>query len=41
MDYAAPMVIEMWAQDDEWANNIQLAKTRLTEMGQAVGFALT
>ncbi|PSU50540.1 xylulose 5-phosphate 3-epimerase [Photobacterium frigidiphilum] len=41
MDYAAPMVIEMWAQDDEWANNIQLAKTRLTEMGQAAGFALT
>lgn len=40
MDYAAPMVIEMWAQDDEWANNIQLAKIRLTEMGQAAGFAL-
>lgn len=38
--YRAPFVIEMWAQDDHWRQNIEMAKTRLCDMANAVGFRL-
>lgn len=40
IDYAAPLVIEMWAQDDKWKDNIILARKRLVEMAQKQGFDL-
>lgn len=40
MDYAAPLVIEMWAQDKYWLDNIKLAKQRLCTLANAQGFAL-
>jgi L-ribulose-5-phosphate 3-epimerase/hexulose-6-phosphate isomerase len=40
MDYAAPLVIEMWAQDENWLDNIKLAKKRLCTIANEQGFAL-
>jgi L-ribulose-5-phosphate 3-epimerase len=40
MNYAAPMVIEMWAQDEHWMQNIHTAKTRLAQLGHEAGFAI-
>lgn len=40
MDYAAPLVIEMWAQDDKWLENIKLAKQRLCTIANEQGFDL-
>ena len=40
INYTAPLVIEMWAQDEQWAENIQLAKSRLSEMAIAQGFEM-
>lgn len=34
MDIVVPMVIEMWAQDDNWKSNIQLAQSRLNHSCQ-------
>jgi L-ribulose-5-phosphate 3-epimerase/hexulose-6-phosphate isomerase len=41
IDYRAPLVIEMWAQDDNWSQNITLARSRLVEMAQWAGFGLS
>ncbi|MDW6091905.1 L-ribulose-5-phosphate 3-epimerase [Vibrio rhizosphaerae] len=38
--YGAPFVIEMWAHDEHWRDNIITAKQRLTAMAQSVGFPL-
>ncbi len=40
MDYSAPLVIEMWAQDEHWLENIKLAKQRLCSIANEQGFAL-
>lgn len=40
IDYAGPLVIEMWAQDENWKQNIQLAVQKLSETAQQVGFSL-
>jgi L-ribulose-5-phosphate 3-epimerase/hexulose-6-phosphate isomerase len=40
INYSAPMVIEMWAQDEQWANNIAQAKQRLLSMANDVGFEI-
>jgi L-ribulose-5-phosphate 3-epimerase len=40
IDYAAPLVIEMWAQDEHWLENIKLAKQRLCSLANAQGFDL-
>lgn len=39
MHYAAPMVIEMWAQDDHWEQNIRQAKSRIAMLGHEAGLA--
>ena len=39
INYKGPMVLEMWAQDDQWASKLRLAKSRLESMGQAAGMA--
>ncbi|SHO55327.1 L-ribulose-5-phosphate 3-epimerase [Vibrio quintilis] len=38
INYSAPMVIEMWAQDEHWYQNIATAKQRLAEMARQAGF---
>lgn len=40
MNYTAPLVIEMWAKDHNWKQNILTAKQRLTDIAQQAGFAL-
>ena len=40
MDYCAPLVIEMWAQDDNWYQNMIDAKAKLETIAQGVGFDL-
>ena len=40
MDYCAPFVIEMWAQDDKWFENIKDAKQALQTIAHKAGFAL-
>ncbi|KFA98614.1 L-ribulose-5-phosphate 3-epimerase [Vibrio sp. ER1A] len=35
-DCVVPMVIEMWAQDDNWRENIEIAKQRLNQVCQSV-----
>ncbi|MGR5303664.1 L-ribulose-5-phosphate 3-epimerase [Vibrio mediterranei] len=35
-DCVVPMVIEMWAQDDNWRENIEIAKQRLNQVCQNV-----
>lgn len=40
MDYSSPFVIEMWAQDDKWFENIKQAKKTLQEIANDAGFAL-
>lgn len=40
MDYHGPLVIEMWAQDDNWRDNILNAKARLLDIANRVGFAM-
>ena len=40
IDYCAPLVIEMWAQNDNWLADIKQAKTKLQTIGNSVGFAL-
>ncbi|GAB3526037.1 MULTISPECIES: L-ribulose-5-phosphate 3-epimerase [Photobacterium] len=40
IDYTAPLVIEMWAQDENWMENIKLAKTRLVGLANQAGFNL-
>jgi L-ribulose-5-phosphate 3-epimerase/hexulose-6-phosphate isomerase len=40
IDYSAPLVIEMWAQNDNWLDDIKNAKGRLKAMANDVGFDL-
>lgn len=40
MDYCAPFVIEMWAQDDKWFENIKEAKKSLQEIAHKAGLPL-
>ncbi|MFT7696897.1 MAG: L-ribulose-5-phosphate 3-epimerase [Reinekea sp.] len=40
IDYAAPMVIEMWAQNDQWFEDMVAAKTKLQQIANSVGFEL-
>lgn len=40
MDYSCPLVIEMWAQDEHWFDNIKLAKQRLCTIANKQGFKL-
>lgn len=40
INYTAPLVIEMWAQDEQWEEKISLAKQRLEKTAQQVGFQL-
>ncbi|MGX9415731.1 L-ribulose-5-phosphate 3-epimerase [Vibrio sp. RC27] len=40
IDYAAPLVIEMWAQNDQWFEDVIAAKAKLKEIANSVGFAL-
>lgn len=40
IDYDAPMVIEMWAQNDQWFDDIVIAKRKLKEIANSVGFEL-
>ncbi|SET02876.1 L-ribulose-5-phosphate 3-epimerase [Thorsellia anophelis] len=37
-NYAAPLVIEMWASDENWEKNIVTAKNRLREIASDNGF---
>lgn len=37
--FKGPLVLEMWAQDEHWADNITLAKSRLKSMAQGSGVA--
>ncbi len=41
INYTAPLVIEMWAQDDNWEENIRSAKSRLCSMAKSQGFELS
>jgi L-ribulose-5-phosphate 3-epimerase len=38
INYSAPLVIEMWAQNEHWADNIAKAKQRLISIAAEVGF---
>jgi L-ribulose-5-phosphate 3-epimerase len=40
IDYASPLVIEMWAQNDQWFEDIVKAKQKLCEIANSVGFDL-
>jgi len=40
IDYASPLVIEMWAQNDQWFEDIVNAKQKLCKMANEAGFAL-
>ncbi|WFN54661.1 L-ribulose-5-phosphate 3-epimerase [Dickeya lacustris] len=38
--YNGPLVLEMWANDAQWAQNLTLARSRLADIGRQVGLAL-
>jgi len=40
INYQGPMVLEMWAQDDQWVDNLRTAKSRLENMSREAGMAL-
>ncbi len=40
MDYTAPLVIEMWAKDENWQENIITAKKRLQAIAKQADFPL-
>lgn len=40
INYQGPMVLEMWAQDEHWADNLRTAKSRLEVMSREAGMAL-
>nr|WP_202984931.1 L-ribulose-5-phosphate 3-epimerase [Gilliamella sp. ESL0250] len=40
MNYVAPLVIEMWANDDNWKSNIITAQKRLKAIGDKTDFPL-
>ena len=40
MNYAAPFVIEMWAQNDNWQENIKTARKRLSEASKQANYVL-
>lgn len=40
IDYSSPLVIEMWAQNDNWLQDMKDAKARLKEMAHKEGFCL-
>lgn len=40
IDYAAPLVIEMWAQNNQWFDDIKAAKAKLKDIANSVGFEL-
>lgn len=40
INYASPLVIEMWAQNDQWFEDILAAKAKLKEIANSVGFEL-
>lgn len=40
MNYSAPLVVEMWAQDAHWEDHLRRAKARLATMAQEAGLAL-
>lgn len=40
IDYQGPFVIEMWAQDDNWKENIVQAKQKLLEIASQAGYRL-
>ncbi len=40
IDYAAPLVIEMWAQNEQWFEDMVNAKQKLCEIANSVGFEL-
>ena len=40
IDFAGPLVIEMWAQNDNWYDDISTAKSKLKEIANSVGFEL-
>ncbi|TQI80863.1 L-ribulose-5-phosphate 3-epimerase/hexulose-6-phosphate isomerase [Serratia fonticola] len=40
IDYCSPFVIEMWAQDDKWFENIKGAKSTLQKIAHESGFYL-
>ncbi len=40
IDYAAPLVIEMWAQDEHWLRISGGAKARLVDLANQSGFNL-
>jgi len=40
MDYTAPLVIEMWAKDHHWKDNIIKAKKYLHQVSVAAGMSL-
>lgn len=40
MNYSAPLVIEMWAKDDKWKENIITAQKRLKAIGEQAGFPI-
>nr|WP_208609900.1 L-ribulose-5-phosphate 3-epimerase [Gilliamella mensalis] len=40
MNYVAPLVIEMWANDDNWKTNIITAQKRLKAIGEKTNFPL-
>jgi len=39
-NYASPLVIEMWAQNDQWYEDIVEAKSKLKSIANSVGFEL-
>lgn len=38
--YNGPLVLEMWAKDEEWASNLKTAKGRLVEHARQAGLAI-
>ena len=40
INYQGPMVLEMWAQDEHWAENLRIAKSRLETMASQAGMPL-
>lgn len=41
INYTGPLVIEMWAQDENWAENIITAKQRLCDIATEAGYEFT
>jgi L-ribulose-5-phosphate 3-epimerase len=40
MNYVAPLVIEMWAKDEKWQDNIITAKNHLKKIGEKTNYPL-